>query len=170
MILRNQRAAPPSLLIECTCSSCGTVLPSHAMPCRVRVGMGRLVHRTAPWWFFGVFTCIAPIYRSLKRREELDAPSVYQELNATKQRSNNLYSCAALTQFPCRLLLLQLPPEWTDQFASGIQARAGALVLSAEFSLVFLINTICCCVQTIAVIQAGHGLLQLGSCKIVSAN
>ena len=24
--------------------------------------------------------------------------------------------------------------------------------------------------QTIAVIQAGHGLLQLGSCKIVSAN
>ncbi|CAN6457351.1 unnamed protein product [Victoria cruziana] len=34
-----------------------------------------------------------------------------------------------------------LPPEWTDQFASGI--------------------------QTIAVIQAGHGLLQLGSCKIV---
>ncbi|PWZ10322.1 Transcription factor bHLH155 [Zea mays] len=60
-----------------------------------------------------------------------------------------------------------LPPEWTDQFASGIQARAGALVLSAEFSLVFLINTICCCVQTIAVIQAGHGLLQLGSCKII---
>jgi hypothetical protein len=39
------------------------------------------------------------------------------------------------------LLLLQLPPEWTDQFASGI--------------------------QTIAVIQAGHGLLQLGSCKII---
>ncbi|XP_077220339.1 protein RICE SALT SENSITIVE 3-like isoform X2 [Tasmannia lanceolata] len=34
-----------------------------------------------------------------------------------------------------------LPPEWTDQFASGI--------------------------QTIAVIQAGHGLLQLGSCKII---
>nr|XP_009417203.1 PREDICTED: transcription factor LHW isoform X1 [Musa acuminata subsp. malaccensis] len=34
-----------------------------------------------------------------------------------------------------------LPPEWNDQFASGI--------------------------QTIAVIQAGHGLLQLGSCKIV---
>lgn len=33
------------------------------------------------------------------------------------------------------------PPEWTDQFASGI--------------------------QTIAVIQAGHGLLQLGSCKII---
>jgi hypothetical protein len=39
--------------------------------------------------------------------------------------------------------LLQLPPEWTDQFESGI--------------------------QTIAVIQAGHGLLQLGSCKIVSS-
>ncbi|KAF2286044.1 hypothetical protein GH714_009947 [Hevea brasiliensis] len=35
-----------------------------------------------------------------------------------------------------------LPPEWTDQFESGI--------------------------QTIAVIQAGHGLLQLGSCKIGS--
>ncbi|KAB2032572.1 hypothetical protein ES319_D05G383600v1 [Gossypium barbadense] len=35
-----------------------------------------------------------------------------------------------------------LPPEWTDQFDSGI--------------------------QTIAVIQAGHGLLQLGSCKIIS--
>ncbi|PPR87965.1 hypothetical protein GOBAR_AA32734 [Gossypium barbadense] len=35
-----------------------------------------------------------------------------------------------------------LPPEWTDQFDSGI--------------------------QTIAVIQAGHGLLQLGSCKISS--
>lgn len=34
-----------------------------------------------------------------------------------------------------------LPPEWTDQFASGI--------------------------QTIAVIQAGHGLFQLGSCKII---
>ncbi|KAF8409214.1 hypothetical protein HHK36_005288 [Tetracentron sinense] len=34
-----------------------------------------------------------------------------------------------------------LPPEWTDQFNSGI--------------------------QTIAVIQAGHGLLQLGSCKIL---
>ncbi|VAH80733.1 unnamed protein product [Triticum turgidum subsp. durum] len=34
-----------------------------------------------------------------------------------------------------------LPTEWTDQFASGI--------------------------QTIAVIQAGHGLLQLGSCKII---
>ncbi|GMJ13873.1 hypothetical protein like AT5G53900 [Hibiscus trionum] len=34
-----------------------------------------------------------------------------------------------------------LPPEWTDQFDSGI--------------------------QTIAVIQAGHGLLQLGSCKIM---
>ncbi|KAF4358793.1 hypothetical protein F8388_022560 [Cannabis sativa] len=33
-----------------------------------------------------------------------------------------------------------LPTEWTDQFESGI--------------------------QTIAVIQAGHGLLQLGSCKI----
>ncbi|KAH9330274.1 hypothetical protein KI387_002382, partial [Taxus chinensis] len=33
------------------------------------------------------------------------------------------------------------PPEWTDQFACGI--------------------------QTIAVIQAGHGLLQLGSCKII---
>lgn len=64
----------------------------------------------------------------------------HQESNATKQRSNNLYSCAALTQFPCRLLLLQLPPEWTDQFASGIQARAGVLVLSAQFSLVFLIN------------------------------
>ncbi|KAL5222120.1 hypothetical protein ABZP36_026833 [Zizania latifolia] len=37
-----------------------------------------------------------------------------------------------------------LPPEWTDQFASGIQAC-----------------------NTIAVIQAGHGLLQLGSCKIL---
>ncbi|XP_042383576.1 protein RICE SALT SENSITIVE 3-like [Zingiber officinale] len=35
-----------------------------------------------------------------------------------------------------------LPPEWTDQFASGI--------------------------QTIAVIQVGHGLLQLGSCKIIA--
>ncbi|XP_064935723.1 protein RICE SALT SENSITIVE 3-like [Musa acuminata AAA Group] len=34
-----------------------------------------------------------------------------------------------------------LPPEWNDQFASGI--------------------------QTIAVIQAGHGLLQLGSCNII---
>ncbi|WOK91841.1 transcription factor LHW isoform X1 [Canna indica] len=34
-----------------------------------------------------------------------------------------------------------IPPEWNDQFASGI--------------------------QTIAVIQAGHGLLQLGSCKII---
>lgn len=34
-----------------------------------------------------------------------------------------------------------LPPEWNDQFDSGI--------------------------QTIAVIQAGHGLLQLGSCKII---
>nr|GMC70215.1 protein RICE SALT SENSITIVE 3-like isoform X1 [Ipomoea batatas] len=34
-----------------------------------------------------------------------------------------------------------LPQEWTDQFESGI--------------------------QTIAVIQAGHGLLQLGSCKII---
>uniref|UniRef100_A0A2P2KJ84 Transcription factor MYC/MYB N-terminal domain-containing protein n=1 Tax=Rhizophora mucronata TaxID=61149 RepID=A0A2P2KJ84_RHIMU len=34
-----------------------------------------------------------------------------------------------------------LPPEWTDQFESGI--------------------------QTIAVIQAGHGVLQLGSCKII---
>ncbi|XVE80105.1 hypothetical protein DITRI_Ditri14bG0112600 [Diplodiscus trichospermus] len=34
-----------------------------------------------------------------------------------------------------------LPPEWNDQFESGI--------------------------QTIAVIQAGHGLLQLGSCKII---
>ncbi|KAL2523560.1 Serine/threonine-protein kinase WNK (With No Lysine)-related [Abeliophyllum distichum] len=34
-----------------------------------------------------------------------------------------------------------LPPEWTDQFESGI--------------------------QTIAVLQAGHGLLQLGSCKII---
>ncbi|KAK9004914.1 hypothetical protein V6N11_042364 [Hibiscus sabdariffa] len=34
-----------------------------------------------------------------------------------------------------------LPPEWTDQFDSGI--------------------------QTIAVIQAGHGLLQLGSCKTI---
>ncbi|KAF4396029.1 hypothetical protein G4B88_020666 [Cannabis sativa] len=37
-----------------------------------------------------------------------------------------------------------LPTEWTDQFESGI--------------------------QTIAVIQAGHGLLQLGSCKIVAGN
>ncbi|KAI8557809.1 hypothetical protein RHMOL_Rhmol04G0039100 [Rhododendron molle] len=35
-----------------------------------------------------------------------------------------------------------LPTEWTDQFDSGI--------------------------QTIAVIQAGHGLLQLGSCKIIA--
>ncbi|XP_070009357.1 protein RICE SALT SENSITIVE 3-like isoform X2 [Nicotiana sylvestris] len=35
-----------------------------------------------------------------------------------------------------------LPSEWTDQFESGI--------------------------QTIAVIQAGHGLLQLGSCKIIA--
>ncbi|XVF70159.1 hypothetical protein PTKIN_Ptkin11bG0139100 [Pterospermum kingtungense] len=35
-----------------------------------------------------------------------------------------------------------LPTEWTDQFESGI--------------------------QTIAVIQAGHGLLQLGSCKIIA--
>ncbi|XWS10021.1 hypothetical protein CRYUN_Cryun39dG0039900 [Craigia yunnanensis] len=34
-----------------------------------------------------------------------------------------------------------VPSEWTDQFESGI--------------------------QTIAVIQAGHGLLQLGSCKII---
>ncbi|KAK6131538.1 hypothetical protein DH2020_034708 [Rehmannia glutinosa] len=34
-----------------------------------------------------------------------------------------------------------LPTEWTEQFESGI--------------------------QTIAVIQAGHGLLQLGSCKII---
>ncbi|VFQ88658.1 unnamed protein product [Cuscuta campestris] len=34
-----------------------------------------------------------------------------------------------------------LPTEWTDQFESGI--------------------------QTIAVIQAGHGLLQLGSCEII---
>ncbi|CAH9108061.1 unnamed protein product [Cuscuta epithymum] len=34
-----------------------------------------------------------------------------------------------------------LPQEWSDQFESGI--------------------------QTIAVIQAGHGLLQLGSCKII---
>ncbi|CAN1335335.1 Protein RICE SALT SENSITIVE 3 [Linum perenne] len=34
-----------------------------------------------------------------------------------------------------------IPTEWTDQFESGI--------------------------QTIAVIQAGHGLLQLGSCKII---
>ncbi|GJS57753.1 rice salt sensitive 3-like protein isoform X1 [Tanacetum coccineum] len=34
-----------------------------------------------------------------------------------------------------------IPPEWTEQFDSGI--------------------------QTIAVIQAGHGLLQLGSCKII---
>ncbi|GAB4846478.1 Protein RICE SALT SENSITIVE 3 [Ancistrocladus abbreviatus] len=34
-----------------------------------------------------------------------------------------------------------LPPEWTNQFESGI--------------------------QTIAVIHAGHGLLQLGSCKII---
>ncbi|KAL3636888.1 hypothetical protein CASFOL_019187 [Castilleja foliolosa] len=34
-----------------------------------------------------------------------------------------------------------LPPEWNEQFESGI--------------------------QTIAVIQAGHGLLQLGSCKII---
>ncbi|KAL0306529.1 UNVERIFIED_CONTAM: protein RICE SALT SENSITIVE 3 [Sesamum radiatum] len=34
-----------------------------------------------------------------------------------------------------------LPPEWTYQFESGI--------------------------QTIAVIQAGHGLLQLGSCKMI---
>ncbi|XP_022753990.1 protein RICE SALT SENSITIVE 3-like [Durio zibethinus] len=34
-----------------------------------------------------------------------------------------------------------LPPEWTDQFESGI--------------------------QTIAAIQAGHGVVQLGSCKIV---
>ncbi|KAL5730456.1 hypothetical protein ACHQM5_003272 [Ranunculus cassubicifolius] len=34
-----------------------------------------------------------------------------------------------------------IPTEWTDQFNSGI--------------------------QTIAVIQAGHGLLQLGSCKII---
>ncbi|KAF2571915.1 hypothetical protein F2Q70_00004882 [Brassica cretica] len=39
------------------------------------------------------------------------------------------------------LLMLYIPPEWTDQFESGI--------------------------QTIAVIQAGHGLLQLGSCKII---
>ncbi|WZZ21075.1 hypothetical protein YC2023_122462 [Brassica napus] len=37
--------------------------------------------------------------------------------------------------------LMQIPPEWPDQFESGI--------------------------QTIAVIQAGHGLLQLGSCKII---
>ncbi|KAF4352975.1 hypothetical protein F8388_008396 [Cannabis sativa] len=37
--------------------------------------------------------------------------------------------------------ICKLPTEWTDQFESGI--------------------------QTIAVIQAGHGLLQLGSCKIV---
>ncbi|WZZ89327.1 hypothetical protein YC2023_117906 [Brassica napus] len=36
---------------------------------------------------------------------------------------------------------MQIPPEWTDQFESGI--------------------------QTIAVIQAGHGLLQLGSFKII---
>lgn len=35
-----------------------------------------------------------------------------------------------------------LPSEWTDQFEAGI--------------------------QTIAVIQAGHGLLQLGSCKIIT--
>ncbi|KAI4342464.1 hypothetical protein MLD38_027091 [Melastoma candidum] len=34
-----------------------------------------------------------------------------------------------------------LPSEWTDQFESGI--------------------------ETIAVIQAGHGLLQLGSCKVI---
>ncbi|KAK7317712.1 hypothetical protein RJT34_02164 [Clitoria ternatea] len=34
-----------------------------------------------------------------------------------------------------------IPPEWIEQFESGI--------------------------QTIAVIQAGHGLLQLGSCKII---
>ncbi|KAG6482155.1 hypothetical protein ZIOFF_058786 [Zingiber officinale] len=34
-----------------------------------------------------------------------------------------------------------LPPEWNDQFASGIQAKSSS---------------------------AGHGLLQLGSCKIVS--
>ncbi|XP_047336848.1 protein RICE SALT SENSITIVE 3 [Impatiens glandulifera] len=35
-----------------------------------------------------------------------------------------------------------IPTEWTDQFESGI--------------------------QTVAVIQAGHGLLQLGSCKIIA--
>ncbi|CAL0333751.1 unnamed protein product [Lupinus luteus] len=44
-----------------------------------------------------------------------------------------------------------IPTEWTDQFESGIQI------------IVFL----CSNGQTIAVIQAGHGLLQLGSCKII---
>ncbi|KAH0468807.1 hypothetical protein IEQ34_002039 [Dendrobium chrysotoxum] len=50
-----------------------------------------------------------------------------------------------------------LPPEWTDQFASGIQARINSALSPVSHSF-----------STIAVIQAGHGLLQLGSCKIVS--
>ena len=37
-----------------------------------------------------------------------------------------------------------------------------AFVITVVFTLPF------CFQQTIAVIQAGHGLLQLGSCKIVS--
>ncbi|BAT92590.1 hypothetical protein VIGAN_07134800 [Vigna angularis var. angularis] len=72
-----------------------------------------------------------------------------------------------------------LPPEWTDQFESGIQVRAESLLVlfgfccyyrsqqifvlhfSTQFYLLLLHD------QTIAVIQAGHGLLQLGSCKII---
>ncbi|ONM37205.1 Serine/threonine-protein kinase WNK (With No Lysine)-related [Zea mays] len=68
---------------------------------------------------------------------------------------------------------VQLPPEWTDQFASGIQARE-LFDSPAEFSFVFIINIVLVtfvfflsALQTIAVIQAGHGLLQLGSCKII---
>ncbi|KAG5374996.1 hypothetical protein IGI04_039592 [Brassica rapa subsp. trilocularis] len=53
----------------------------------------------------------------------------------------NGYSKNHLNLNPILLITGRIPPEWTDQFESGI--------------------------PTIAVIQAGHGLLQLGSCKII---
>lgn len=78
--------------------------------------------------------------------------------------------------------LLQLPPEWIEQFESGIQVWTewiySMLLLLSEsfyffnvlyFQSCHLLLSLCFSLcQTIAVIQAGHGLLQLGSCKIVS--
>lgn len=70
---------------------------------------------------------------------------------------------------------LQLPPEWTDQFESGIQVwsknfRTIIGPFSSPVSICLIIEGLFffSLEQTIAVIQAGHGLLQLGSCKIVS--
>jgi hypothetical protein len=68
MILRNERAAPPSLLIECTCISCGTVLPAMpcpALPCPagcVLAWPARFTGQHRGGFFWSFYLHFAPIY------------------------------------------------------------------------------------------------------------